>query len=85
MKYPTYIIRWGRPIAVLLFGLLFCWQALLIPQPTTAADLIAAPTDEAFAYGFNVAEWDINRVQGMGFNWIKVFNPPAERLPVKVL
>lgn len=36
-------------------------------------------------YGFNVAAWDITRLQNMGFNWIKVFNGPGSRLPVNVL
>jgi hypothetical protein len=36
-------------------------------------------------YGFNVAAWDIDRLQTMGFNWIKVFDAPTELLPVLVL
>lgn len=61
------------------------------PPPQTTNEVAAnefaasefAPNE--FAYGFNVAEWDIGRVQSLGFNWIKVFNPPGERLPVNVL
>jgi hypothetical protein len=37
------------------------------------------------AYGFNVAEWDVDLLQSMGFNWIKVFGAPGDRLPVNVL
>lgn len=44
---------------------------------------VSAATD--FGYGFNVAEWDVAKLQGMGFNWIKVFDPPGGQLPVKVL
>lgn len=49
--------------------------------------LRAAPQgdDPAFGYGFNMAEWDVDKVQGMGFNWMKVFNGPGSRLPVNVL
>lgn len=36
-------------------------------------------------YGFNVAAWDIAKVQELGFNWIKVFDVPNERLSVKVM
>ena len=36
-------------------------------------------------YGFNVAEWDITRIQALGFNWIKVFDVPPSPLPVHVL
>lgn len=43
-----------------------------------------APT-EMFGYGFNVADWDLPLLQGMGFNWMKVFNGPGSRLPVNVL
>ncbi|MFZ1395658.1 MAG: hypothetical protein WAS33_02115, partial [Candidatus Promineifilaceae bacterium] len=38
-----------------------------------------------FAYGANVAEWDVPRLNDMGFNWIKVFSGPGSRLPLKVL
>ena len=38
-----------------------------------------------FAYGANVAEWDVTRLNNMGFNWIKVFSGPGSRLPLKVL
>lgn len=38
-----------------------------------------------FGYGFNVAAWDVNRLQAMGFNWMKVFNGPGSRWPVNVL
>lgn len=48
----------------------------------TAAETVAA-TD--LGYGFNVAAWDIDRLQALGFNWIKVFNGPGSRLPVNVL
>jgi hypothetical protein len=36
-------------------------------------------------YGFNVAEWDYDRIQNMGFNWIKVFEVPQTPLPLHVL
>lgn len=45
----------------------------------------AAQTAVAFAYGANVAEWDIVKLDSMGFNWIKVFSGPGSRLPLKVL
>ncbi len=38
-----------------------------------------------FGYGFNVAAWDVSRLQAMGFNWMKVFNGPGSRLPVNIL
>lgn len=39
----------------------------------------------AFGYGFNMAVWDVEQVQAMGFNWMKVFNGPGSRLPVQML
>lgn len=36
-------------------------------------------------YGFNVAAWDMAKVQELGFNWVKVFNTPGDRLPVNVM
>ena len=36
-------------------------------------------------YGFNVAAWDTQRLQNMGFNWIKVFEAPQSPLPQFVL
>lgn len=36
-------------------------------------------------YGFNVASWDVPLLQSMGFNWMKVFDPPASPQPVPIL
>ena len=36
-------------------------------------------------YGFNVAAWDVEKVEELGFTWVKVFNTPGSRLPVKVM
>ena len=36
-------------------------------------------------YGFNVADWDVARLQSMSFNWIKVFEAPQSQLPQYVL
>jgi hypothetical protein len=64
--------------------MLFSMGSTASAEPSTAQSANEFVANE-FAYGFNVAEWDIGRVQSLGFNWIKVFNPPGERLPVKVL
>lgn len=50
-------------------------------------NLAAASSNTAnpLGYGFNVAAWEIPLIQDMGFNWMKVFNPPGSRLPVQVL
>jgi len=44
-----------------------------------------AASTTLFGYGANVAEWDITKLDSMGFNWIKVFNGPGSRLPLNVL
>jgi hypothetical protein len=36
-------------------------------------------------YGFNVAEWDVARIQHIGFNWMKVFEAPTSKQQLFVL
>ena len=67
----------------LFIGLFLLICTLLASGGGRAEADAAAPA--SFGYGFNVATWDLARVQGMGFNWIKLFAPPGERLPVQVL
>ncbi len=45
---------------------------------------VAAPPPH-LGYGFNVAQLDIALVQSMGFDWVKLFGAPGDRLPVNVL
>ena len=70
----TFISRWLRGFFLLLVALLIV---------TTAPPAQAAAT--TFGYGFNMAEWDLDLVESMGFNWIKVFSNPDNRYPVNVL
>lgn len=69
-------------VAILLFTFLLLAGMLGRMRSQAAA---ASPVTDEFGYGFNVADWDIPRLQSMGFNWVKVFNGPGSRLPVKVL
>ncbi len=57
---------------------LLLWLSLGTLQTRTAV------ADSDFGYGFNVAAWDVDRLQGMGFNWMKVFNGPGSRFPVNM-
>lgn len=75
----------GRDTAVRLFAVLFLSITLLVIAIAPLPGQQAVAADLAFGYGFNVANWDLALLQGMGFNWIKVFNPPGDRLPVNVL
>ncbi len=70
--YPLFIISLTLATLALLVG------HLRGAAPENGEEL-------ALGYGFNVAIWDIPRIEGMGFNWIKVFNPPGSRLPLNVL
>lgn len=63
--------------AVSLFAIIYFSTAL----NTTHADF---ESDE-FGYGVSLAALEIAEVQAMGFNWIRVFDPPGTRHPVKVL
>ncbi len=82
-------------IMLLLWAMLGAAQVAADPGAETAVPGFASPQTQLlpdvptavteFGYGFNVASWDITRLQDMGFNWMKVFNGPGSRLPVKVL
>lgn len=56
-----------------------------VQQAQTAGAAADSEADSHLAYGFNVHEWDLPLVQGMGFGWIKIFAPPGQRAPVNVL
>ncbi|MCB8981830.1 MAG: hypothetical protein H6657_30860 [Ardenticatenaceae bacterium] len=66
---------------------LFLGQQRAETAVATSTDSPNSPTTAVypFAYGANVAEWDVTRLNNMGFNWIKVFSGPGSRLPLKVL
>ncbi|MCP4423545.1 MAG: hypothetical protein GY803_03540 [Chloroflexi bacterium] len=68
---------------VVLVGGSLAAAALALWLSLTALGAETAVTD--FGYGFNVAAWDTDRLQAMGFNWMKVFDGPGSRLPVNVL
>lgn len=65
-------------LSLLSVVILIGWQ----PQEAEAQIAIANPD---MGYGFNVAAWDTGKVQELGFNWIKVFNPPGDKQPVNVM
>ncbi|MBK8431299.1 MAG: hypothetical protein IPL28_08415 [Chloroflexi bacterium] len=67
------------------FSLTLFWPLLLLVLwwgQTAAAQPLANPN---FGYGFNVAEWDRARLEGMGFNWMKVFNAPGAAESLHIL
>ena len=66
---------------------LVLWSGLGRSQTAgaTAEPLSGHTASPHLGYGFNVHEWDLPLVQGMGFDWIKVFFPPGQRAPVNVL
>ncbi len=70
------------------YTLTTCWR-LIVLFSIVALTLSIVPAAQStvphLGYGFNVAEWDIPRLQTMGFNWIKVFDAPTSPLPVSVL
>ncbi len=74
-------IRWFGLALTLLLPLFLLHNFRQSVMATAAAETAVHP----FAYGANVAEWDITKLNDMGFNWIKVFSGPGSRLPLKVL
>ena len=72
--------------AVRLGSIIMAAGELLFFLLTSFTRAEASPPNTAqFGYGFNVDAWDVARLQGMGFNWMKVFNGPGSRLPVNML
>ncbi len=87
-KVNTPIRRQGKVWMSLTLSFLLVTLILSDQRPSpTLASATTAPTTAVypFAYGANVAEWDVPRLNDMGFNWIKVFSGPGSRLPLKVL
>ncbi len=81
----NYVVIWLG--GSLLLAVLLLWISVsplqVAAETSESAVTTAVATD--LGYGFNVAAWDVDRLQAMGFNWIKVFNGPGSRLPVNVL
>ncbi len=69
-----------------IFGLGCFFLGLAAGQATAGnSAAISQPNPPHLGFGFNVNAWDFSRMQGMGFDWIKIFNPPSIRLPMNVL
>lgn len=70
----------------LLFSFFFLvlWFVIL-NRPAETAEPSAQSGGQHIGYGFNVAPWDVALLQSMGFDWMKVFNPPGARLPTNIL
>ncbi len=69
-----------------LAGLTAVFSAILFLSSLWSGLASASPAaNNSLGYGFNVAAWEVSIIQDMGFNWMKVFNPPGSRLPVNVL
>jgi len=87
-KVNTPIRRQGKRWMSLALSFLLVTLILGDQRPfPTLASATTSPTTAVypFAYGANVAEWDVPRLNDMGFNWIKVFSGPGSRLPLNVL
>lgn len=65
----------------ILFSLTTAVAALLLCLQLTPTQA----SQPHIGYGANVAEWDTDLLSQMGFDWIKVFNPPTYDLPQQVL
>ncbi|MCA9943019.1 MAG: hypothetical protein KC449_06035 [Anaerolineales bacterium] len=80
---------WSQGKLWLVLALAFIFSLLLLHNlrrtAVSAQTALAQTAVSPFAYGANVAEWDIAKLNEMGFNWIKVFSGPGNRLPLNVL
>ena len=83
MKNYRFSLRFVRAAGLLIGS--FLLVAVLLGAMRVEAEKVTETAVSDFGYGFNVAAWDTDRLQNMGFNWMKVFNAPGSRLPVNVL
>lgn len=78
VRAASWLIGSLLAVVLLLSGMMGAMRAAAEPETETAVPA-------QFGYGFNVADWDVGRIESMGFNWMKVFNGPGSRLPVNIL
>ena len=71
--------RWLRTALAIAITL-----AILLPASASSTDSRAASSIQ-LGYGVNVAASRWHQVAELGFDWVKVYAPPSERLPFKVL
>ena len=68
---------------------IYLWVSIFLPLICLCHLPVALPVQADpiphLGYGFNVAPWDTNLIQSMGFNWMKVFDAPSQPQPVSVL
>lgn len=72
-----------RAASIVVVGLTVVFASLLLLLALPGR--VRAEVPSHLGYGFNVAEWEIDLIQDIGFDWIKVFNAPNYRLPLNVL
>lgn len=72
-----------RSIYWFILGSLLIIALCLSNRVSETATETAAPSQ--LGYGFNVAGLDTDALQEMGFDWVKLFSTPNERLPFNVL
>ena len=90
MRRIIHFVRWRAAGLILIAVFIHSPQAAL---PITAGGPLMLPPNiylqqppaPHLGYGANVNEWDVTLLDDMGFDWIKVFNPPDWRLPQSVL
>ena len=74
---------WHR-LAVLLMGTAVSLFSIILLSNNLTTTHASSEVDD-FGYGVSVAEIKTSEVQAMGFNWMRVFDPPDTRHPVNVL
>lgn len=84
-KHKHNIQKQGKLWFSLALSFIFLLLLLTHLRQTSTVTAATETAVSPFAYGANVAEWDIARLDSMGFNWIKVFSGPGSRLPLNVL
>jgi hypothetical protein len=77
---------WGLCVAILVgVGLVTAVATVFTAATYDQNAGLSSPASGGLGYGFNVAELNVALVEEMGFNWMKVFNPPGGPLGPKIL
>lgn len=89
LKVCIQLVAVARSVLGGILAVFLCIGFVTIVSPSVGAveETAALPqtTLPTFGYGFNVAQWETDRIQAIGFNWMKLFDPPSGKQPVNVL
>ena len=72
-------------LVTVMAGVGLITAVLTIPTAANQKEAPAGLADTTLGYGANVAAWDVALLESMGFDWMKVFNPPSGSVGPNIL